>query len=75
MCKYSQDMTDPARVGCEVLALGILGAVLSDEDIKINKVCFSINPESIWVPNLTEVLFLVSFHRRGRGKVQLTHKA
>lgn len=47
------------NVGCVVLPLRTSGAVLSGQDTQINKVCFPVNPESIWATNLTEVQFLV----------------
>lgn len=47
------------NLGSAVLPLWILGAVLSDGDTKIYKVCFPGNPESLWETDIQEVLLHV----------------
>lgn len=63
--------SEPSQhLGYAVLSLWILGAVLSDEETKLNKVGFSVNSESVWETDIGEVQFCVTI---ATGQVQTRH--
>lgn len=66
--------SEPSQhLGYAVLSLWILGAVLSDEETKLNKVSFSVNSVYVGDRHRRSAVLLENCHRTSTDKAQLTH--